>query len=418
MFATRWELLEKIRLGEDAFLELKEVRFAGGKVRGPEQNPLADEIAGFANTRGGVVLLGVKDKPREVSGIPIEKLDAIEAIVTQACEDSIDPPVAPLIERMLLPDSSGEEQAVIRVEVAESVFVHRSPGGYFHRLGSSKRPTPSELLARLYEQRSQSRLSPFDETVVPGVAMEDLDEGLWRRFWTARSTDPDNEVLGKLGMASLDDAGSWHPTVAGVLLASREPRKVLPNSFIQAVAYRGTSITSERRLPYQRDARDIAGPLDEQILDACDFVDKNMWMQARKMPTGGREDLPQYDMVAVFEAVTNAVAHRDYAASGSKVRLRLFDDRLELYTPGMLANQMTPELLPHRQVARNQIVTGLLARCPLPQHRFDHRTHIMDRRGEGVPMILDRSEELSGTLPVYRMLGESELLLTIHAAEL
>lgn len=118
----------------------------------------------------------------------------------------------------------------------------------------------------------------------------------------------------------------------------------------------------------------------------------------------------------VFEAVTNAVAHRDYAASGSKVRLRLFDDRLELYTPGMLANQMTPDLLRHRQVARNQIVTGLLARCPIPQDRFNHRTHIMDRRGEGVPMILDRSEELSGKPPVYRMLGESELLLTIHAA--
>lgn len=416
MFATRGELLRKIRLGEDTYLELKEVRFAGGKVRGPEQGPLADEIAAFANTRGGVLLLGVKNKSREVSGIPIEKLDAIEALVTQACEDSIDPPAAPLIERMLLPDSNGEEQAVIRVEVAESVFVHRSPGGYFHRVGSSKRPIASELLARLYQQRSQSRLLPFDETAVPDAAMEDLDERLWRRFWTPRSTDPDRGVLGKLGMASLDDTGSWHPTVAGVLLASREPRKALPNAFIQAVAYRGTSITSERQLPYQRDARDIVGPLDEQVLDACDFVDKNMWMQARKMPTGGRQDLPQYDMIAVFEALTNAVAHRDYAASGSKVRLRLFDDRMELYTPGMLANQMTPELLPHRQVARNQIVTGLLARCPVPQDRFDHRTHFMDRRGEGVPMILDHSEDLSGKRPTYRMLGESELLLTIHAA--
>ncbi len=59
MFATRSELLEKIRLGEDNFLELKEVRFAGGKIRGPEQNDLADELAAFANSRGGVLLLGV-----------------------------------------------------------------------------------------------------------------------------------------------------------------------------------------------------------------------------------------------------------------------------------------------------------------------------------------------------------------------
>ena len=82
MFATRTELLEKVRLGEHSFLELREVRFAGGKVRGPNKNDLADDIAAFANARGGVLLLGVDDKSREVLGIPVERLDAVEALVT------------------------------------------------------------------------------------------------------------------------------------------------------------------------------------------------------------------------------------------------------------------------------------------------------------------------------------------------
>ena len=94
MLATRSELIDKIRLGEDSFLELKEVRFAGGKIRGPEQNDLADELAAFANSRGGVLLLGVHDKSREVLGIPVDRLDAVEALVRQACEDSIRPPLA------------------------------------------------------------------------------------------------------------------------------------------------------------------------------------------------------------------------------------------------------------------------------------------------------------------------------------
>src|SRR6218665_377530 len=124
MLATRSELLEKIRLGEDTFLELKEVKFAGGKVRGPTQDGLADELAAFANSTGGVLLLGVEDARREITGIPVERLDSVESRVREACEQSIKPPLAPIIERMTLPDVAGMEQAVIRVEVARSLFVH------------------------------------------------------------------------------------------------------------------------------------------------------------------------------------------------------------------------------------------------------------------------------------------------------
>ena len=416
MFATRTELLEKIRLGEDSFLELKEVHFAGGKVRGPTQNDLADELAAFANTRGGVLLLGVDDT-REVRGIPVERLDAVEALVRQACEDSVTPPAVPLIERMTLPDSGGAPRPTLRVEVSRSLFVHQSPGGYFHRVGSSKRPMPPDHLARLFQQRSQSRLIRFDETPVPNATLADLDERLWQRFRTSLTTGTAEEMLSKLAMAARDEDGAWRPTVAGVLLACRAPEQFLSTAFIQAVAYRGTGVVPEADQAYQRDASDINGPLDRQIFDACAFVRKNMRVAAMKGAQGGRVDTPEFDLVAIFEAVTNAVAHRDYSMHGSKVRLRLFDDRLELYVPGMLANTMTPERLPHRQVARNEAITSLLARCPMEEMGVPgHRTHVMDKRGEGVPAILTRTKELAGKTPVYSMIGDSELRLVIPAA--
>ena len=112
MFGTRSELLEKIRLGEDGFLELKEVRFAGDKIRGPSQVDISDEMAAFANSAGGVLILGVEDKSREVVGVPLERLDALESLVREACEQSIKPPLAPTIERMTLPDIGGSEQHV------------------------------------------------------------------------------------------------------------------------------------------------------------------------------------------------------------------------------------------------------------------------------------------------------------------
>lgn len=417
MLGTRGELIEKIRLGEDSFLELKEVRFAGGKVRGPSQQDLADGLAAFANQAGGVLLLGVEDRSREVLGIPLEHLDAVEALVRQACEDSVRPPLAPIIERLSLPDSTGVERPVLRVELARSLFVHQSPGGYLHRVGSSKRPIPPDHLARLFQQRSQARLIRFDELPVPRATLSDLDEILWRRFAPAASTDPAEVLLAKLAMAAQDDQGVWRPSVAGLLMAGHRPQEHLPGAFVQAVAYAGTEVVPAGEAAYQRDAQDITGPLDRQIRDACAFVRKNMRVAAFKHADGGRVDLPQFDMTAVFEAVTNAVAHRDYSMAGSKVRLRLFADRLELYSPGMLPNTMTPEGLPYRQAARNEALTSLLARCPVGNDGLaDHRTHIMDKRGEGVSIILARSEQLSGRRPQYRMTDTSELALTIYAA--
>ena len=417
MPTTRDELSERIRLGEDSLLELKEVRFAGSKIRGPAQNDLADEIAAFANARGGTLVLGVHDKTRNVVGIPVERLDAVEAMVMQACDDSIDPAATPLIARMTLPDQAGVARPVMLVEVPRSPFVHQSPGGYLHRIGSSKRPIAPDHLARLFQQRSESRLIRFDETSVLDATLADLDQDLWGRFRTPLTAGGPEEMLDKLSMAAQDEGGTWRPTVAGLLLACRAPQAFLPCAFIQAVAYRGEDVVPRGDRAYQRDAVDITGPLDRQIFDACGFVRKNMWTGARKGPEGGRFDLPQYDLVAVFEAVTNAVAHRDYSMHGSKVRLRLFDNRLELYVPGMLANTMTPERLPHRQAARNEAITSLLARCPMEDIGSPiHRTHVMDKRGEGVPAILSRTADLAGEVPVYRLLGDSELLLTIPAA--
>jgi ATP-dependent DNA helicase RecG len=97
--------------------------------------------------------------------------------------------------------------------------------------------------------------------------------------------------------------------------------------------------------------------------------------------------------------------------------LRLFDDRLEIYSPGMLPNTMTTESLPFRQAARNEAITSLLARCPISDDTLAvHRQHIMDKRGEGVSIILDKSEKLSGRRPQYQLCDNSELKLTIFAA--
>lgn len=258
----------------------------------------------------------------------------------------------------------------------------------------------------------------FDEQVVAGARITDLDPALCERFRGSRSRDSFEDLLHKLAMARLDGDNIWRPTVAGVLLGSREPRRWLPNAYIQAVAYRGTGVVpdGDGADTYQLDAKDLDGPLDQQIIDACQFVFRNMTVEASKHL--GRHDRPQYDMEAVFEAVVNAVAHRDYSIYGSKIRLRMFRDRLELSSPGALANTMSIDSLPYRQAARNEAIASLLARCPVPSEARaveTARTTMMDRRGEGVSIILDRSTRHAGVPPVYRAIDDSELVLTIYA---
>ena len=418
MFDSPKELLDKIRLGEDSFLELKEVRFSGERVSDPHRNSVADELAAFANSRGGVCVFGVEDRTRDIVGIPIERLDAVEDFLREVCAQSVMPPLAPSIERFWVPAPGGQEVAVIRVDVSHSLFVHKSPGGYLLRVGSSKREMQPEFLARLFQQRSQARIIRFDEQPVPGATLGDLASELWQRFTTGRSRDQQEDLLTKLAMARRDEDGTIRPTVAGVLLATVDPRKWLPNAYIQAVAYRGIDVLPESGVDaYQMDAADISGSLDQQIVDACRFVLRNMRVSASK--DIGRRDAPQFDMTAVFEAIVNAVAHRDYSIYGSKIRLRLFADRLELYSPGAIANTMTVDSLPYRQAARNEAITSLLAKCAVPASEgwmeTDRRT-LMDKRGEGVQIILENSERISGKRPEYRLIDDAELLLTIYAA--
>lgn len=193
----------------------------------------------------------------------------------------------------------------------------------------------------------------------------------------------------------------------------------MPNAFIQAVPYRGTSVAiPDGNDPYQLDAADISGPIDQQVIGALHFVTKNSKRAAHKLQ--GRIDTPQFDASAVFEALVNAVAHRDYAIHGLKIRLRIFADRLELFSPGALTTTMTVDSLALRQSARNEVLASLLARCSLPQSEgpepSEHRSAFMDKRGEGVGMILERSEKLSGKRPRFEVIDDSELKLTIWAA--
>lgn len=412
MFDTHQSLINKIRLGEDALLELKNLRFKGKKIVGPSRDELANELAAFANANGGVLVIGVDDKTRDISGIPLEKLDDVETYVRQICTDALNPPLFAHIVRMELPDADCRMQSILKIDIPKSLFVHEGPGGYFQRLGSSKRKMPPEVLARLFQQKSQARLIRFDEQAVPGTNRSTLAEYLWRRFVPPEEADP-ILALKKMRILVEDDNGDERASVAGVLLCSDNPENIMPNAYIEAVRYRG----NERDSDCQATAARIVGPLDRQVQHALSFVRVNMRVAAVKRP--GRVEFPQFSLRAVFEALVNAVAHRDYSIHVSKIRLFIYDDRLELFSPGPPPNTVTPENLHLRQATRNELIASLLSRCPTNLYELDFsRQFFMEKRGEGVPIIIRESLGLSGKPPVYNLIDDTELLLTIPSGRM
>ena len=400
------EITRQIRLGEDSHWEFKEIEFAGNDPRRPRRTDLADELAAFANTNGGIVLCGVTDGG-SVQGMSRQQMDELERLLVEVCTDMIKPPIRPTILRREIE----EGLPFLLIEIPQGDAQHDSPGGSYHRVGSSKRRMTSDERLRLAQQRAQSRFLWFDKQPVPGTGFGSLDESLWKPLLSAEGAAAPELALEKMGLLTSDENGIMRATVAGILLCCLSPEEWLPNACISATIYRGRDQASG-----QIDAQIITGPLNQQIAAAVTFAVRNMRVGAYKDPA--RTDLPQYSERALFEAIVNAVVHRDYSISGSRIRLSMFADRLEINSPGGLPNNLTIDSMDVRQSTRNEALASILGRIPAAGIRGSgERQFFMERRGDGVPTIFHETEALSGKTPEYQLIDSSDLFLTIPAAD-
>ena len=149
----------------------------------------------------------------------------------------------------------------------------------------------------------------------------------------------------------------------------------------------------------QIDAQTITGPLNRQITEAVAFAVRNMRVGAYKNPA--RTDLPQYSEAALFEAIVNAVVHRDYSIRGSRIRLSMFADRFEINSPGGLPNNLTIDSMDVRQSTRNEALASIFGRIPVGEIRGFGRSTILSWNGEVTVCrpSLRQTEALSGKPP-------------------
>ncbi|MCY4309279.1 MAG: putative DNA binding domain-containing protein [Rhodobacteraceae bacterium] len=400
------EIRKRLRLGENYRWGFKQVEFKGDRIKSPSRQDFADEMTAFANADGGVILCGVTDQGK-IQGMDLNELASLDKLLVEVAKDTIKPSLKIKVDHREL-----DGKAYILTEVIKSNSVHDRDGRAYIRVGASKNRLEGDERSSLTQNREQSRFTSYDMQIVPNTGFNTLDPKLWEPLLSFSWADNPLRGLKNLRLIGVDDAGQDRATVAGILLCTERPEDWLPQATIMATHYQG-----QDRASGQLDAQEIVGPLNIQIAHAVKFIKRNMRNAARKVPE--RKDIPEYSIAAVFEAVVNAVLHRDYSLKKRRIRLSMFNEHLEIDSPGSVPNGMTIESMDISQATRNEVIASVFGRIPVGDipETIDRKL-LMERRGDGVSIIKKKTFAATGKYPSYELVDKSNLLLKIPATKL
>lgn len=365
------ELMEIIEKGEDSFTEFKEEKV--------HSDDLASEIVAFANTEGGIILLGVSDK-KEIKGVskPDKEMQRVENICYNNCEPSI----AVAIEKIKVDDGI---VLCIHISKGPERPYRTNRGVYYIRTSAGKRQATREELLRLYQA---TRSIYYDELPITKTSIDDLDILYFRRFFEdfyqtkiEESLDR-NKLLENMKILTGMN-GNLVFTVGGYLIFGLNPQRDLPFCKITVAKFEGNEIGEEF------EKKDLEGKLEEQI-KAADTV-LNLYLKTRVEIRGFENELkPEIPREVLREAVVNAIAHRDYHIA-SQIRIFIFDNRIEIISPGKLPNVVTLaniKLGVHSE--RNPLIVSYLA-------KMGYMTQI----GTGIVRMIRLLKEHTGKEPEF-----------------
>jgi ATP-dependent DNA helicase RecG len=317
------ELLEIVGRGEDTRHQFK--------TDATNAVSLASEMVAFANSGGGMLFVGVRDDGtiQALNGADVHR---INQLIGNAASTQIRPAINPITENVPV-----ETGVVVVVTIPDGIakpYMDNS-GAIWVKSGSDKRRvTAREEMQRMFQA---AQLVHADEVPVPGSSIADIDLDYFRRFYSTRyDQELDQQelslgqVLGNMRLVSSDVL-----TVTGILLFAREPQNFLPVFQIKAVCYPGNDVHVTTYL----DSVDILGKLQTQFDDALGFIARNLRRDqgSQGVNTTGELEIPR---IVLEELLANALIHRDYFVS-APIRVFVFDDRVEIISPGHLPNNLT-----------------------------------------------------------------------------
>jgi predicted HTH transcriptional regulator len=324
------ELLDIINSGETSSVEFKREM--------DNEHDITKEMIAFANTKGGILLIGVEDKKGLILGLDYQQLKSYNDTITKIANDKIKPRIFPFTEVVSIPTENGEKKVLI-VQISEGTnkpYKDNHGTSYYRQGASSRRLTDNNEMIRLFQQ---SGLLYVDEMVVPRTSIDDIDLSKVEKYIRAiqrREAENVTEIT-EILLKNLNIINEGRLTLSGLLFFAKNPQQYRPVFCIKAVSFFGNSIGGS----YYRDSRDIVGTIPDLFDEGMLFFKQNL-KHIQKEQNFNQSGILEISEIALSEILQNALIHRD-SSKNAPVRLMIFDNSVEIVSPGCLPNSLTVE---------------------------------------------------------------------------
>ena len=336
---------------------------------------LAEEVVAFANFRGGKILLGVEDDGT-ITGL---QRDNPEEWVMQVIRDRIEPPIIPYYEEVKLEEGTVGIIEIVAGPTKPYSMTHHGHRYWYIRVGSTNRECTREEIIRLAQSSGQLNV---DLQPVPGASIIDFDKQRMVQYFDKilNQDVPAHEGNWITLLKNMDFLvqleGKNIPSLGAMLLFGAQPKRLLPQAGIRVLAFHGNE-------PAGKPLRDqiIKGPI-VPLLDETedDLIENGIIEQALATM---RDYVPEQEDVskgrsrergdlttAIREVIVNAIAHRDYSIAGRDITVNMFNNRIEVESPGSLPNTVTIDGLRQGiRYTRNQLLVNVMRDYNYIEHR-------------------------------------------------
>ena len=338
----------------------------------PSGSNLARTVIAFSNDAGGELYLGVKDEPREIAGLDPDTILQLEERISSMVFDQCDPVILPEFIIMTV-----DNKAILRIKIFKGnspPYFLKSKGkesGTYIRVGSSNRLASAEIVTEL-ERQSANR--SFDSEIIFEKTLPEIDIEQFKLFFEERTGEELSlATLSKLRLYEVIN-GVHNPTYALILLSDDPLRyKLFPYAKIECARFKGT--TPDNFI----DRKTIDINTAQQAEMAFQFIMRHISQGTEGYDGVYRIDRWEYPIDAIREVVRNAIVHRDYALSGKDIKIAVFDDKIEITSPGKLMPSVDFSLMEAGQSEiRNKLIAATFKKLG-----------IIEQWGNGLKIIFD-----------------------------
>ena len=379
--------------------ETKENLYFDRKRAKVSNQDLANEVASFANANGGVIAVGVTDSG-DIEGFNsygIDKLNDCQKVVT----NYLNPTPKYIVEVVDITNMKGENDKIVLFHIrpcTNAIIRNNKDDVYLRQGDSSIKLNNSQVKSLEYEKGERN----FETEIITNSSIDDIDLEVMNVYKKRiEAEDLSNEQILKSRGFLVEYNDKLCLTKAGMLLFGKNPSVYLPNARVRVLKFEGLDFQVGTEMNIVKD-KTFDKCLYKTIEEVREFVNTQLREFTYLNSNGIFETVPEFPEFAWFEGIVNAIAHRDYSNTGEYIIVKLFDDRLEIYSPGKLGGFVTVENIQNKRYSRNPQIARVLVEFGFVREL-----------NEGVKRIYREMKEFYLKEPIYSEPDNHSVLLVL-----